>query len=295
MRFVVTGSLGNISKPLVIQLVQKGHDVIVVSSNPERQKAIEALDATAAIGKMEDADFLTTTFKNADAVYAMIPPNFKEFNGLEYYKRIAENYKVAVQNSAVKRLVFLSSWGAHLDKGTGTILGSHHAEQILNPLAQVDKVYIRPVSILYNLFNYLEMIKNRGIMGSNFKADDKIAWVHPNDIAHVISEALTGNSIEKLEIKYVSSDEKTVQETAEILGEAIGEPNLTWTAFTDSEVKQSLFDRGLPEHFAQDLVAINAAISSGRLGEDYEKNKPELGETKLTHFAKEFAEKYKQQ
>ena len=72
MKIVVTGSLGHISLPLTKELVQKGHKVTVVSSKPEKQAAIEALGATAAIGFMEDADFLTATFTGADAVYAMI-------------------------------------------------------------------------------------------------------------------------------------------------------------------------------------------------------------------------------
>ena len=45
MKITITGSLGNISKPLTIELVQKGHAVTVISSNPERQKQIEALGA----------------------------------------------------------------------------------------------------------------------------------------------------------------------------------------------------------------------------------------------------------
>jgi uncharacterized protein YbjT (DUF2867 family) len=75
MKFVVTGSLGNISKPLTKELVQKGHMVTVISSKPEKQKDIEALGAIAAIGTLEDVDFLVSTFTGADAVYCMVPPN----------------------------------------------------------------------------------------------------------------------------------------------------------------------------------------------------------------------------
>lgn len=75
MKVIVTGSLGNISKPLTQELVQKGHTVTVISTKPEKQKDIEALDATAAIGSLEDVDFLTATFTGADGVYCMIPPN----------------------------------------------------------------------------------------------------------------------------------------------------------------------------------------------------------------------------
>lgn len=62
MKIVVTGSLENVSKPLTKELVQKGHSVTVISSKAERQKDIEAIGAKAAIGTMEDGDFLSATF-----------------------------------------------------------------------------------------------------------------------------------------------------------------------------------------------------------------------------------------
>ncbi len=43
MKVIVTGSLGNISKPLAIELVQKGHTVTIISSKPEKQIDIEDL------------------------------------------------------------------------------------------------------------------------------------------------------------------------------------------------------------------------------------------------------------
>ena len=295
MKIIVTGSLGHISKTLTKILTANSNKVVVISSNPKRIEAIEKIGATAAIGDLYDVSFLSATFKGADAVYLMIPPNFKEFNSLEYYKRIAENYRMAIQNSGVKHIVFLSSWGAHLDRGTGTILGSHHAEIILNQLEAVHKTYIRPVSFYYNLLNYIDMIKTAGIIGSNFKREDKIAWVHPEDIAQAVSEELTASADELIKIRYVASDEKTAAETAHILGKALERPNLEWVPFSDAEVEKSLMERGLPEKFAQDLVAINASISSGRMGEEYEKNKPTLGNIPLEQYATEFAKAYHNQ
>ena len=74
MKIIITGSLGHISKPLTETLVQKGHAITVISSNSEKEKDIEALGATAAIGTMEDTDFLAATFTGADVVYCMVPP-----------------------------------------------------------------------------------------------------------------------------------------------------------------------------------------------------------------------------
>ena len=71
MNIVLTGSLGNIGKPLTQKLVKKGHSVTVISSKTERQKDIAALGAKAAIGTMEDVDFLSKAFQGADVVYVM--------------------------------------------------------------------------------------------------------------------------------------------------------------------------------------------------------------------------------
>ena len=71
MNIVLTGSISNVGKPLTVALIKKGHSVTVISSHPERRAAIEALGAKAAIGKMQDAVFLTKTFTGADIVYLM--------------------------------------------------------------------------------------------------------------------------------------------------------------------------------------------------------------------------------
>lgn len=294
MKIVVTGSLGNISKPLIEELIQKKHAVTVISSTPDKQRDIKKLGANAAIGSLEDAQFLTETFSGADAVYCMVPPNFKEFNSQSYYKKIGQNYKEAIEQSKVNRVVVLSSWGAHLNKGTGTILGSYFVEQILNELGNTHITYIRACSIYYNLFHYITQLKNTGIIGSNFKGTDKIVWVAPKDIAEVVVEELTKINLERISIRYVASDEATADETAKVLGETIGKPDLKWTAFTDEQVKESYLGMNFPESFAQDLVDLNASISSGKMGEDYEMNKPVFGKIKLVNFAKEFAAAYHQ-
>lgn len=78
----------------------------MITSSSKRTKDIEIVGATPTIGSIKDTEFLTVIFSGADSVYLMIPPNFKEFNSLEYYKRIAENYREAIQKSNVKHIVF---------------------------------------------------------------------------------------------------------------------------------------------------------------------------------------------
>ena len=296
MNIVLTGSLGNISKPLATDLIAKGHSVTIISSKADKQKDIESIGAKAAIGSIEDVNFLTTTFADADAVYCMIPPNFTELNQVNYYKRIGNNYAQAIEQSGVKRIIHLSSWGAHLDKGTGIILGSHNVENILNKLQGVSITHIRPGSIYYNLYGFIGMIKNAGFIGANYGGNDKVVWVHPNDISFAVAEELERAVVAGRNVRYVASDEKTASETAKIIGNVIGKPDLQWLTFTDEQAKEGMIKNGIPASIASDLVDLNASIHSGAMGEDYELNKPEtMGKIKVEDFAKEFAAGYHQQ
>ncbi len=64
---------------------------------------------------------------------------------------------------------------------------------------------------------------------------------------------------------------------------------LQWHLITDEEEKQNLMKHGVPENMANDIADLYRSIHTGKLGEDYEKHKPEMGKTKLEDFAKEFA------
>jgi len=289
MKIIVTGSLGNISKPLAKELVQKGHTVTVISSNAEKQKDIEALGAIAAIGSLEDADFLSSTFAGADAVYAMVPPNHAAPDSREHYRTIGRSYSQAIQRSGVKHVVHLSSWGADLDKGTGFIVGSHDVEGILNGLSNVAITHLRAGYIYYNLYNYTDMIKGRDIIGANYGGDDKIVMVAPTDIAAAAAEEIETPAAEK-QVRYVASDERTAIEIAHILGASIGKPDLKWVTFTNEQMQSGMEQRGVPAHIAAKFVELGGSIHSGALRQDYDLHKPTvMGKVKLEDFAKEFA------
>lgn len=293
MKFIVTGSLGNISKPLAQELVQKGHRVTVISSKPEKQKDIEAMGASAAIGTLEDVDFLVSAFTGADAVYCMVPPNDYfdlSLDLIAYYRRIGNNYAQAIHQLGVKRVVNLSTIGAHLEKGSGILFGAHNVEKILNELSSdVAITHIRPTSFYYNLYGYVDTIKNQGFIAANYGADKIIPWVSPIDIAAAITEELVTPFVDR-KVRYVASEELTGKETASILGTAIGNPDLKWRIITNEQMLSGLEGAGMNPQIAAGLVEMYAGLYSGLLAEDYYRYKPTvMGKVKLKDFAKEFA------
>ncbi len=291
MKVIITGSLGHISKPLTEELLQKGHSVTVISSNTERKKDIEVLGAIAAIGSVDDVPFLVSTFKGADAVYCMVPPNYAERDQVAYYSKVGSSYAEAIRQSGVNRVVELSSYGAHLEKGTGFIVGSHHVENILSELPDVAITHIRPVYFYYNLHNFVKMIKAAGFIGANYGGEDKLAMVSPIDIAAAISDEIV-TPLSGKKVRYVASDDRTCTEVASVLGKAIGKPDLKWNILANEQMQGGLEANGVPAHIAANLVELGAATHSGALREDYERHKPVMGKVKLEDFAKEFAAVY---
>lgn len=298
MNIIVTGSLGHISLPLATGLIQQGHSVTVISSDPTKQSAIEALGATAAIGSLEDAPFLKAAFTGADAVYTMVPPNNyfdPNLDLLAYYRRLGNNYAAAIEASGVQRVVNLSTIGADLEKGSGILLGAHDVAQILDRLpAEVTVIHMRPTSFYYNLYGYAEMIKTSGFIAANYGEEDIVPWVAPVDIAAAVAEELTG-SFTGRKFRYVASEERSCRETAGILGAAIGKPDLEWKIISDEEMLNGLKAAGMAPHIAAGLVEMYAGLHSGILAEAYYRNKPEtMGKIKVADFAKEFAAVFNQ-
>jgi uncharacterized protein YbjT (DUF2867 family) len=292
MKIVVTGSLGHIGKPLTEELVHRGHNVTVVSSKPEKRKDIQALSANAAIGTVEDVDFLTTTFMGADIVYTMLPPANSffnpEFDLMKYSHSVGYNYAKAIRQSGIKRLIHLSSVGAHLKKGSGLILHHRAVEDILNNLPDIAITFMRPVGFYYNLYTFLPVIKNQGFIAANYGADENLVWVSPIDIAAAIAKEIEMPA-ENRKIIYVASDELTGYETASILGAAIGKPDLKWILLSDEQWQSGLEAAGMNPTIAAGLIEMFAAQHSGLLMEDYYRNRPVPGKVKLKEFAIEFA------
>nr|WP_068890963.1 NAD(P)H-binding protein [Pedobacter panaciterrae] len=290
MKITLTGSLGNIGSPLAKQLIENGHEVTVISHNPERKKDIEALGAIAAIGSVEDPGFLASKFDGSDAVFVMIPPNYTTSDAIAYYRSVGNSYAHAIKQANVKRVVHLSSWGAHLKEGTGFIVGSHEVEVILDEIPDIQLTHLRPGSFYYNMYSFMDMIKHVGFIGSNYGGEDQIVMVSPYDIADAAVDELTSKT--SVKVRYVASEDITGNEVARILGLAIGKPDLKWVTFSDEQTQNGLEQAGVPKYVAKKLVELGASIHNGKMREDYDLHRPEPGQVKMNDFAREFAVAY---
>ncbi|SFD58355.1 NmrA family NAD(P)-binding protein [Flavobacterium phragmitis] len=291
MKIIISGSLGNIGKPLTAQLVQSGHDVTVISSNADRKAAIEALGSKAAIGSVSDADFLAETFAGADALFAMTPPNMGGANIIKNTTEAGDAFAKAIQKANIKRVVMLSSIGADLPTGNGPIAGLYNIEKIYEKL-DTSITFLRAGYFYINFFNDIPMIKGAGIMGANFPVSNQIPLVHPEDIAWAVAEELQKTQ-EGKNIRYIVSDVKTPSDIVNAFGNAIGKPELPWVEFTDEQYFGGMTQAGVPEEMAGLYTEMGSGLRNETIASDFLKNDGKAeGKIKLEDFAKEFASKF---
>jgi uncharacterized protein YbjT (DUF2867 family) len=295
MNYVITGGAGHISKPLAEALLSAGHKVTVVGRSAANLQELVNKGATAAIGDLHDAAFLTKTFAGADAVYVMTPPNYATDDIKGYYAEIAKSYATAIKANNIPYVVHLSSVGAHLEKGVGPVNAIHQTEKTLNKETSAHILHLRPSYFYNNLFSNIDLIKHLGIMGSNFAiADKKFPIVDPSDIAAVAAEALLKLDFKGQSYRYIASDEVGTDGIAAAVGKAIGKSDLQWVQFPDDQAKAGMLQAGLNEEMASNFVEMGNGLNSGVMLEDYWKHRPALGKIKVDDFAKAFAAAYQQ-
>lgn len=293
MKYIITGSTGNISKPVAQQLIAAGHQVTVITSSPAKISEIETMGAKAAVGSVEDSTFLNTTFAGADAAYLMIPPNFTISDWPAYQRKVADNYTAALAVNKVKHAVVLSSIGAHMINGAGPVDGLAYLEQKLNKAESLTAHYLRPSYFYYNLFQQAGMIKQAGIAGSAQPATHKLLLTHTSDIAEAAAKALLGLDFTHASVQYIASDDRSWQEITDVLTASVGKAGIPFIEFTDEQSYEGMLQAGLNKTIAQGYTEMGKALRSGEMQADFRNNQAQLsGKVKLEAFAKEFAAVY---
>lgn len=252
MKITLLGSLGTINRILIPRLVQANHQVTVVTTTPQRQAAIEALGAHAAVGTMQDGAFLAQTFTGQDVVYLMLSGGVGDdpFTSAEAQAQI---WKRALVTAGVRNVVNLSSVGADADEVAGSLHAYNLIEGILKTIPHLNLAFVRPTGFYANLFANLATIQTNHAIYANNAPDLEQAYVAPVDIADVVLPLLTATPA-GISVHYAFSDTFTGQDFLQALRPALNLPDLKWVQISDEQYLENLTAHGVPAKIAAALV-----------------------------------------
>jgi uncharacterized protein YbjT (DUF2867 family) len=288
--YVIMGATGNTGSPLALALLNAGKKVRVLSRDGEKAKDLVNKNAELLVGDSSDGNFLTKAFTGADAVYAMIPPDWTAKDFYTFQQKMADAIVSAVKNSGVKNVVTLSSVGTHIEEFSGVVYGLRYLEQKLNELEGVNLLHLRPTYFMENTFGQIPVIKQNGIMGSPVKADLKFNVIATQDIAAYAAKRLLALDFKGKGIQYLLGQrDVTYSEIAKVFGAAIGKPDLAYVEFPYEGLKQALMGMGASESMADSMNAFIGKLNEGKVLADAKRTAESTTPTTIEEFAKTFA------
>lgn len=286
--YVLMGANGNITSRLAKVLAGRGERVRVIGRNADRMKALKDAGVELAIGSAADASFLEREFRGADAVYAMIPPDYSAPDYRRYQNVVGEAIAHAIVASGVKNVVSLSSIGASLPGGTGPIAGMHDQEERLNKLSGVNILHLRPTYFMENHLHAIGLIKAFGVYPGMTAGNAPITMIATRDIADhaaggLLQPAFKGHVVQHL----VGPREFTMAEAARILGTAVGKPDLQYVKSDPAQAKAGMVQNGFSQNVADQFEEMSDAWSDSRISRTLDSATTTRTSTTLEQFAGE--------
>jgi uncharacterized protein YbjT (DUF2867 family) len=219
--FIVSGATGHTGSVVAKSLLEKGLPVRVVVRSEEKGSAFAELGAEVAVADLQDADALTEALKGGKVFYLMNPPAYASEDHFVELEKVIAAFQAAIENSALEKIVVLSSIGSQLPSGTGNILTTYKLEQALGNL-EIPVTFIRAGSFMENWNAVLDTAKTAGVLPSFFQPlDRKIPQVAAADIGRVAAEAMQEKT-EGKEVKELAGFWTSPDETAEAFGKVLG-------------------------------------------------------------------------
>lgn len=183
---IIVGATGQVGSNIVKELVQKQIPVraILHKTKYEFDKTVEIRTAD-----LLNVDDVIQAFNGGTTAFLLTPERPDAENIVEEAATIIANYRAAVEEAGIKRIILLSCIGAHVEKNTGNILMSGMLERAFNDM-NIEKIFVRPSYYYSNWLAYLDLINETGILPTFFPPDLKIEMHSAVDVAKFSAQCI---------------------------------------------------------------------------------------------------------
>lgn len=255
---IILGAGGRVGGGVAECLVKVGCSVRSVVRNPK---------SASCPGDVVQADYfdkaaLAKACRGGSSIFLLTPENPASEHPQEDVATLLENYHHCVVENGIKRVVLLSSMGAHAGQSAGNLEYSYRLEHAFDNLA-VEKVCIRPAYYYSNWFGYVDLAKEYGILPTFFPPEFSLPMVSPSDVAAFAALAMQGltdgsSLYEVVGPRNLSSND-VAQQFSNLLGKLVQPsevPAQQWRA--------TLKQAGFSTQSAEGLALMTQAVLDGR-------------------------------
>jgi uncharacterized protein YbjT (DUF2867 family) len=253
VKYLVIGATGNIGSRVAQRLVDSGARPSVFVRNAKRAKALFGDHVDIHIGDLEKpGPSLAAALAGVDGIFLVT-------DGSDLEKR-DRAVSFAARDAGVRHVVKLST----LDVRTGIGTGPWHArgEDAVRE-SGVAFTFIQAAGFMSNALGWSESIRRESVLRSS-TGEGKIAFIHPDDIAAVATDALTTRDYDGQELVITGPEALSYGEMTAAIGRAIGKP-LGFEEISDGQAYARAVKWAGKGPYVDALVNIWRAVREDRL------------------------------
>lgn len=251
---LIVGATGNVGSELVKQFAASGRRVKALVRNESKAASIKYW-AEPVLGDLLEPTTLKAAFKNIERALLLHPPAAGETE-----KTMGRNAFDAAAEAGVKRIVYLSSYGAAFGDDYHYLVQAAN-ERLLASL-NVDWTVLRPTRFMpYTPFVW-NPIFQRGLLLEQ-AGDGAMTTVDLADIAAVGVLALTTDGHEGQTYELTSEDHFSTYELGDILSKALNKKLTVFDGDTE-ELRSALVESGAPGEYAPIMSHYFESVADGR-------------------------------
>jgi uncharacterized protein YbjT (DUF2867 family) len=282
--YVILGATGNTGSIIADTLLLGRKKVRVVGRDAGRLQRFVGKGAEAFTGDVSDAAALTKAFRGARAAYLMLPP----ITSREDQERESDAIAKAVKESGVPYAVYLSSYGAHVPKGTGPVTGLHSSEQKLNAISDLNVLHLRAAYFMENNLAAVDMIHGMGLFGHALLPDLKLPMIATRDVGdYAVQRLLDLDFSGKQTRELLGERDLSMTEATAVIGRGIGKPELRYMQLSYDQVLQGLTQVGFSPRKAAVYIEMFEAINAGLLAAQEQRSTQNSTPTSFENFVRD--------
>jgi uncharacterized protein YbjT (DUF2867 family) len=223
-RHAVLGVTGQTGAATARALLARGAAVRVVVRDAVRAAPWSARGAEVAVADLADAEAMTAAFTGAEAAYVLNPPAYAQPDLFARAEALASTLLAAARASHLKRLVVLSSIGAHLPAGTGNVGTNRTFERVLGAL-DGGVTFLRPAYFMENWRWVAAVAAERGLLPSFLSpAERAIPMVSVADVGEAAAQAMLQPGGGRRVVEIAGPAPCSPEDAAAAFSEAFGRP-----------------------------------------------------------------------
>ncbi|KZK79025.1 NAD(P)H azoreductase [Pseudovibrio sp. Ad13] len=273
MKIGITAPRGNVGSKIVRRLLEEGsHEIILLDHRPEKSTEAYGDSVTVVSCDISDATQLIAATEGLEMLYIVVPPNNGSSTYLQDFIHQGKIFRSAIEVNDIPRVVFQSSYGAHMPYGTGPIVGLFHAEQELNRTA-ANVVHLRACYFMENFLWFKSPIDEKGIIPLPVKSASTTIYNSTGDIADravrwLSSEFWTGKIVDEIHGQRLS-----FAEVARLIGNKTGKEVVVVELSDEQSLEVYTQPHiGFSTHYAEMFNELHRGVDDGTLTAEFTPN-----------------------